>query len=169
MSLLVRAGTTLATLADSQPDTTGEDYSRPNRNPGHSPQVATGGRRRRPSILNAVLAGIGLWVATTAVFLPTGGDPAVVTNNVFVGLVIALAAGYNYYRAQNEVPPSPTVASLIVTLGLWLVVAAPAFEMGGAVFWSTFAAGFAVAGLAGYTVYEARTVRRIAHETFSRR
>ncbi|MFP8956168.1 hypothetical protein ACLI4Y_05525 [Natrialbaceae archaeon A-CW3] len=170
-TIVISVGLTNATrLADSQSDTTSERYRHPDRNPGgRSTQVAIGGRRRRPSILNVVLASIGLWVASTGVLLPTGGDFAVVTNNVLVGLVIALAAGYNHYRARNEVPPSPTVASLLVTLGLWLVVAAPTFDMSGAVFWSTFAAGLAVSGLAGYTVYGARSVRRISHEASSRR
>lgn len=125
-----------------------------------STQVANEERRRETPFLNVIIAGLGVWVLASPFVFSIAGQE-VLTNNVLVGLVIAAAGGYNYYRIQNDVPLSVAVASLLALLGIWLVVAAPLLGMTGAIFWSTLAAGLLVAVLAGYSTYEARAARSI--------
>lgn len=133
-----------------------------------STQIANEERRKQTPVLSAIIAGLGLWVALSGLLLDAGATSTAVTNNLLVGLVIALAAGYNYYRVRNDVPLSPVVASLVAILGLWLIVAAPALGMVGALFWSTFVAGLLVVGLSGWTVYSAREARSVTGEVRSR-
>ncbi len=76
-------------------------------------------------------------------------------NNVLVGAVILLAAGYNVYRLSNDIPLSVGVSTLVAVLGIWLIVSAALLGMLGSLFWSTLAAGLLVTGLSGYNAYEA--------------
>lgn len=134
-----------------------------------STQIANEERRKQTPVLSAIIAGLGIWVALSGLLLLDAGvTSTAVTNNLLVGLVIALAAGYNYYRVRNDVPLSPVVASLVAILGLWLIVAAPALGMVGALFWSTFVAGLLVVGLSGWTVYSARDARTVTGDVQSR-
>ncbi|ELZ21598.1 SPW repeat domain-containing protein [Natrinema limicola] len=127
-----------------------------------STQVATGERRRDTSVLSLLVAVIGVWVALSTVVFGTTAAP--LWNNVLAGLVIGVAAGYNYYRLTNDIPLSTAIASLVAILGIWLIVSAALLEMTGGPFWNTIASGLLVAGLAGYNAYEARDARTVATE-----
>ncbi|RQG97805.1 SPW repeat domain-containing protein [Natrarchaeobius chitinivorans] len=134
---------------------------------GHDPrdpstQVANEERRRDTPIISAVIAAIGAWVAISVLLFDVG--EASLWNNVLVGAIVFLAAGYNVYRIQNDIPISVGVSSLLAVLGIWLIVSAALLGMLGSLFWSTLASGLLVAGLAGYNAYEAREARTVATE-----
>ncbi|ELY76260.1 SPW repeat domain-containing protein [Natrinema pallidum] len=134
------------------------------RDPRDEPmQVATAERRRKTSVISLLVAVLGAWVALSVFVFRTA--PAPLWNDVLVGLVVFVAAGYNYYRVTNDVPISTGIASLIAVLGVWLIVSAALLGMVGGLFWSTLATGLVIAGLAGYNAYEAREARAVATET----
>ena len=125
-----------------------------------SAPVATEERRRNTSVVSLLVAALGAWVAlSTLVFETTSASR---WNNVLAGLVIAVAAAYNYYRLSNDIPLSTAIASLVAILGIWLIVSAALLELTGGLFWSTIAFGLLIAGLAGYNAYEARDARTVA-------
>jgi len=128
-----------------------------------STQVANEERRRKTSVLSLLVAVLGAWVALSVLVFETAAAP--LWNDVLVGLVISIAAGYNYYRLTNDIPLSTAIASLIAVLGIWLIVSAALFGMTGGLFWSTLAAGLLIAGLAGYNAYEAREARSVTTES----
>lgn len=128
-----------------------------------STQIANEERRRNTSFISALVAIIGAWVAVSALLFEVG--TATLWNNVAVGALVFLAAGYNVYRLTNDIPLNTAIATLVAILGIWLVVAPPLLEMAGGIFWSTIASGLLVAGLAGYNAYEAREARSVATET----
>ncbi|QLK27142.1 hypothetical protein HYG81_05920 [Natrinema zhouii] len=125
-----------------------------------STQVANEERRRKTSVRSLLIAVFGAWVALSVLVFETA--PAPLWNDVLVGLVVSLAAGYNYYRLTNDIPLSTGITSLTAVLGIWLIVSAALLEMTGGLFWSTLATGFLIAGLAGYNAYEAREARSVA-------
>lgn len=125
-----------------------------------STQVANEERRRKTSVRSLLVAVLGAWVALSVLVFETA--PAPLWNDVLVGLVVFLAAGYNYYRLTNDIPLSTGITSLTAVLGIWLIVSAALLEMTGGLFWSTLATGFLIAGLAGYNAYEAREARAVA-------
>lgn len=127
-----------------------------------STQVANEERRQKTSVVSLIVAALGLWVALSVLVFDTAAAP--LWNDVLVGLVVAAAAGYNYYRVINDVPLSTGIASLIAVLGIWLIISAALLGMTGGLFWSTLAAGLLIAGLAGYNAYEAREARTVATE-----
>ncbi|TYT60510.1 SPW repeat domain-containing protein [Natrialba swarupiae] len=167
-----------ATDTDSQeePTTTGADVDsgtgvgdHPDGGPDprdDSTQVANEERRRNTSIVSAIVAAIGAWVALSVLVFDVGG--ASLWNNVLVGAVILLAAGYNVYRLSNDIPLSVGVSTLVAVLGIWLIVSAALLGMLGSLFWSTLAAGLLVTGLSGYNAYEAREARTVATEPDTR-
>ncbi|THE65450.1 hypothetical protein D8Y22_08070 [Salinadaptatus halalkaliphilus] len=128
-----------------------------------STQIANEERRRKTSVISGIVAALGVWVAASVVVFDAG--ETALWNNLFVGIVIFLAAGYNGYRLSNDVPMSIGVATLVAVLGIWLIVSAALFGMLEMLFWSTIAAGFLIAGLAGYNAYEARETQTVATET----
>ena len=131
------------------------------RDPGNdSTQIASEERRRKTSVVSAIIAVIGAWVALSVLIYDVDG--ATLWNNVLVGAVVFAAAGYNYYRLSNDIPLSVGVASLVAVLGIWLIISAALFEMISGMFWSTVVSGLLVAGLAGYNAYEAREARTVA-------
>ncbi|WP_312909282.1 SPW repeat domain-containing protein [Natronosalvus caseinilyticus] len=163
-----RAPTPLEIMADRHTESTGSHRTMERDPRDESTQIANEERRKQTPILSAIIAGLGLWIAFSGLLLDARATSTAVTNNLLVGLVIALTAGYNYYRIRHDVPLSPVVASLVAILGLWLIVAAPALGMVGALFWSTFAAGLLVVGLSGWTVYTARDARTVTGDVRSR-
>ncbi|ELZ12083.1 hypothetical protein C478_10793 [Natrinema thermotolerans DSM 11552] len=128
-----------------------------------STQVASEERRRKTSVVSLLVAVLGAWVALSVLVFQSGGAPA--SNDVLVGLAVALAAGYNYYRVTNDIPLSPAIASLVALLGIWLIVSAALLGMTGGLFWSTLVTGLLIAGLAGYNAYEAREARTVATDS----
>lgn len=124
-----------------------------------SPLIASDDRRRNMAILTGIAAVIGAWVALSVLVYDVGA--ATLWNNVLVGAVVFLAAGYNFYRLNNDIPLSVGVAALVAVLGLWLIVAAAAFEMAGGLFWSTAISGLLVALLSGYDAYEGREAEAV--------
>lgn len=131
----------------------------PEREPrDESDRIVTEERRRDTAVVSGLVAVLGLWVALS-VFVY---DVAATTfwNNLLVGAVVLVAAGYNYYRQYNDVPTSMGVAALVTVLGIWLVVAA-GLGMSAGAFWSTLVTGLLIVGLAGYTTYEAREARAV--------
>ncbi|SDR16815.1 SPW repeat domain-containing protein [Natronobacterium texcoconense] len=139
------------------------------RDPGNeATQIASEERRRKTSVVSAIVAIIGAWVALSVLFYGVSG--AILWNNVLVGATVFVAAGYNYYRLANDIPLSAGVASLVAVLGIWLIISAALLEMPAGAgladspFWSTLVSGFLIAGLSGYNAYEAREARSVATE-----
>ncbi|EMA36800.1 SPW repeat protein [Halobiforma nitratireducens] len=131
-----------------------------------STEIANEERRRNTSLVSGIVAVLGLWAAASVLLYNVG--EAILWNNVLVGAVVFVAAGYNYYRLSNDVPLSVGVASLVAVLGIWLIVSAALLEMIGGMFWSTIVTGLLIAGLAGYNAYEAREARTVATEPEAR-
>lgn len=127
-----------------------------------STQVANEERRQKTSVISLLVATLGAWTALSVLVFQT--DAAPLWNDVLVGLAVAAAAGYNYYRVINDVPLSTGIATLVAVLGIWLIISAALLEMTGGLFWSTLATGLLIAGLAGYNAYEAREARTVATE-----
>lgn len=132
------------------------------RRPDESTQIASEDRRRNMALVSGIAAIVGAWAALSVLIYDVG--EATLWNNVLVGAVVFLAAGYNFYRMQNDIPLSLGVAGLVTLLGIWLIVAAALFGMTGGMFWSTIASGVLIAVLAGYNTYEAREAREVAGE-----
>jgi len=133
-------------------------------------QIANEERRRKISLLSAVIAIIGAWVALSVVALYDVSQAAF-WNNVLVGTVVFAAAGYNYYRLANDIPLSVGVSGLVALLGVWLIIAPALFEMPAGAgltdspFWSTLGSGLLIAALAGYNAYDAREARSVATDS----
>ena len=127
-----------------------------------STQVADEERRRNAALVSGVTAIIGAWVALSVLLYEV--TQASLWNNVLVGAVVFVAAGYNFYRLNNDIPLSVGVAALVALLGIWLIVAAAVFAMIGMLFWSTSISGLLIAALAGYNAYEAREARTVTAE-----
>ncbi|WP_241431472.1 SPW repeat domain-containing protein [Natrialba hulunbeirensis] len=125
-------------------------------------QIVSEERRRNISLISAVIAVLGLWVAAS--LLIYDAPEAAFWNNVLVGAVVFVAGAYNYYRLATDVPLSVGVATLAAVLGIWLIISAALFEMLGGLFWSTLATGLLVAGLSGYNAYEAREAQLVTGE-----
>ena len=125
-----------------------------------STMIASEDRRRSMSLVSGIAAIFGAWAALSVLIYDVG--ETTLWNNVLVGAVVFLAAGYNFYRMQNDIPLSLGVAGLVTLLGIWLIVAAAVFGMTGGMFWSTAISGLLIAVLAGYNTYEAREARQIA-------
>ncbi|SDJ49370.1 SPW repeat domain-containing protein [Natronorubrum texcoconense] len=143
--------------------------------PGRDPrddatQIANEERRRKVSVISAIVAVIGAWVVLSVVALYDVSQAAF-WNNVLVGSVVFLAAGYNYYRVVNDIPLSVGVSGLVALLGIWLIVSPALLEMQAGLglttspFWSTLGSGLLIAALAGYNAYDARDARRVATES----
>ncbi|WP_394295571.1 SPW repeat domain-containing protein [Natrialba magadii] len=127
-----------------------------------STQIVSEERRRNISLISAVVAVLGLWVAAS--LLIYDATEAAFWNNVLVGAVIFVAGAYNYYRLATDVPLSVGVATLAAVLGIWLIISAALFEMLGGLFWSTLATGLLIAALSGYNAYEAREAQLVTGE-----
>ncbi|MFC4245566.1 hypothetical protein ACFOZ7_00865 [Natribaculum luteum] len=153
--------------AETHTGTETEARTEPERSPrDESTQIASEERRRKTSIVSGIVSVIGAWVAISVLIYQV--PQAALWNNVVVGAVVFLAAGYNYYRLYNDVPLSVGVASLVTLLGIWLIVAAAILAMAGGLFWSTAVSGLLIAVLAGYNAYEAREARTVATEREAR-
>lgn len=160
-----------ASTSGTEPDPEGpqspdadRDRSRPSSRPesragetADEPEIATEQRRRITEVVTGFVAALGAWVAVS-VFLYEIGETAL-WNNVTVGALIALGAGYNYYRQANDTPSSLAISGLVAVLGLWLVASTGVFELTGGAFLNTAASGLLVVALAGYNAYEAREAR----------
>ena len=127
-----------------------------------STQVANEERRRNAALISGIAAIVGAWVGLSVLLYEV--TQAALWNNVLVGAVVFLAAGYNFYRLYNDIPLSVGVATLVALLGIWLIIAAALFEMLGMLFWSTSVSGLLIAALAGYNAYEAREARAVTAE-----
>ena len=143
--------------------------------PGRDPrddatQIANEERRRKVSVISAIVAVIGAWVVLSVVALYDVSQAAF-WNNILVGSVVVLAAGYNYYRVVNDIPLSVGVSGLVALLGIWLIVSPALLEMQAGLglttspFWSTLGSGLLIAALAGYNAYDARDARRVATDS----
>ena len=141
---------------------TGAEPEQAERRQDESTQIASEDRRRNMALVSGIAAIVGAWAALSVLIYDVG--EATLWNNVLVGAIVFLAAGYNFYRMQNDIPLSLGVAGLVTLLGIWLIVAAPLLEMTGGMFWSTIASGLLIAVLAGYNAYEAREAREVAGE-----
>lgn len=128
-----------------------------------STAIADEERRRKTSLLSIVIAALGLWVAASPLLFDVAASS--LWNNLLVGAVVFLAAGYNFYRLSNDIPLSTGVASLVAVLGIWLIISPALLEMTAGLFWSTLVSGLLIAGLAGYNAYEAREARSVATES----
>ena len=135
-----------------------------------STQVASEERRRKIPIVSAIIALIGAWVALSVVVIYDVSQAAF-WNNILVGAVVVVAAGYNYYRVSNDMSISVGVSGLIALLGIWLIIAPALFEMPAGLgliespFWSTLGSGLLIAALAGYNAYDARDAQSVATDS----
>ncbi|MFC4543372.1 SPW repeat protein [Halosolutus amylolyticus] len=127
-----------------------------------STRIASEERRRKTSLVSLIVAVLGAWVAVSVLIYDVAA--ATLWNNLLVGAVVFIAAGYNYYRLTNDVPLSVGGAALVALLGIWLIIAPALLGMGTGAFWSTLVTGLLIAGLAGYNAYEAREARTVATE-----
>ncbi|RQG91298.1 hypothetical protein EA462_04740 [Natrarchaeobius halalkaliphilus] len=144
------------------------DRSSDGRDPrAESTRVANEERRRNTAIVSAVVAAIGAWVALSVLVFDAGESS--LWNNVLVGGVVFVAAGYNTYRIRSDVPTSIGITTLVAVLGIWLIVSSALFGMLESLFWSTLVSGLLIAGLSGYNTYEAREAQAIASGTKSGR
>ncbi|WP_121741887.1 SPW repeat domain-containing protein [Natronorubrum halophilum] len=145
-----------------------DDPGRDNRD--DSTQIANEERRRKLSVISAIVAIIGAWVALSVVIVYDVSQAAF-WNNVLVGAVVFVAGSYNSYRLANDIPLSVGVSGLVALLGVWLIIAPALFEMPAGIgltespFWSTLASGLLIAGLAGYNAYDARDARSVATDS----
>ena len=134
-----------------------------------STRVANEERRRKVPVFSAVIALIGAWVALSVLLYDV--SQAAFWNNVLVGAAVFLAAGYNYYRVNDDQGLSVGVSGLVALLGIWLIIAPALFEMSAGAgltdspFWSTLGSGVLVAALAGYNAYDAREAQRVATDS----
>lgn len=102
---------------------------------------------------NVVLGG---WlIAVPFVFGATGVRR---WNDVLVGLVVVLVAGYNYSRSVRRRPLSRTGAGLVTILGTWLVVEPFIFGFVGPELWHNVVWGTIVASFGSYNAYVATLV-----------
>lgn len=162
---------TTDTPTESDGSTTGADSeperSRPSSRPdsrseegADGPEIVTEQRRRVTEFVTGIVAALGVWVAVSVLLYEIGGTA--LGNTVAVGALVALGAGYNYYRQYEDTPSSLAVSGVVAALGLWLVASAGVFELTGGAFLTATASGALIAGLAGYNVYEARNARDAA-------
>lgn len=128
-----------------------------------STRIASEERRRKTTLVSLIVALVGAWVAASVLLYDV--TQATLWNNVLVGAVVFVAAGYNYYRVTSDVPLSVGVAALVALLGIWLIVAPALLGMTAGPFWSTLVSGLLIAGLAGYNAYDAREARSVATES----
>ncbi len=128
-----------------------------------STQIANEERRRKTSVVSLIVALLGAVVALSVVVVDA--TQPTVWNNVLVGGGVFLAAGYNYVRLTRDVPTSILLTAVIAVGGVWLIIAPAALTMGGWPFWISLASGLLIAGLAAYTVYDAREARSIVADS----
>ena len=78
-------------------------------------------------------------------------------NDVLVGAVIALIAGYNYTRVRSGRPATAIGAGFVALLGCWLVVAPFVLGLGleGPALWTDVVVGTVVASFGSYNAYAA--------------
>lgn len=127
-------------------------------------RVANEERRQYTPILSGITVIVGLWIILSGfVYVTVGG--ATLWNTLFVGLVVVLAAAYNYYRQSNDIPLSVGVATLLVVLGLWLIASTIIFDMPPGFRWSTAASGLIIAVLGGYNAYSGREARAVTTDS----
>ncbi|WIV67461.1 SPW repeat domain-containing protein [Natrialbaceae archaeon AArc-T1-2] len=124
--------------------------------------IANDERRRNMSAISGIAAILGAWVALSVLIYDVG--EATLWNNVLIGAVVFLAAGYNFYRLNNDIPLSVGVSALVAVLGIWLIVATAVFGMAAGAFWSTAISGLLIALLSGYNAYEAREAETVVTE-----
>ncbi|MFC4988050.1 SPW repeat protein [Saliphagus infecundisoli] len=151
-----RSGPTPGPQPDGEPIAPDRERGRRGDRGGSRERPATD-RRRTGRIASGVAALLGAWVAVSA--FGYGMGAAALWNNVLVGAVIFLGAGYEYYRGLTGHPPTLGVAGLVALLGIWLIVAVAALGLAGGAAWSTAVAGLLVAVLSGYVLYESREAR----------
>lgn len=94
---------------------------------------------------------LGLWLIVAPFLL--GAPTADLWNDVIVGGLIAVLAGYNWYRTTQGEEVSTSGAALNSLLGLWLIAAPFVFGVSGALLWNDVIVGIIVASLAGYDIY----------------
>ncbi|SFC51532.1 SPW repeat-containing protein [Halobiforma haloterrestris] len=103
---------------------------------------------------------LGCWLITAAFVFAASGIAR--WNDVLVGTVVAIVAGYNYASVRSRRPASVTGAGLIAILGCWLVVAPFALGPGleGPALWNDVVTGTVMAGFGGYNAYVAAAAER---------
>lgn len=149
--------------ADREPTSDPGDRTATDTGPPGEPAESTGIDRRTRSYLSGIASLFGLWIALSP-FVYEGIAEMGTWNNVLVGAVIFIAAGYNFYRQYNATPANVGVSTLVALLGVWLVVAALALEMLDGAFWSTLVSGAIIAVLSGAVGYASRRARPVAGE-----
>ncbi|ELY63226.1 SPW repeat domain-containing protein [Natrinema versiforme] len=96
---------------------------------------------------------LGYWLLVAPFVL--GTSAAGRWNDIVVGAMVILVAGYNYTRAVSRRPISATGAGLVAVLGLWLVVAPFALGLKGVALWNDVVSGTLVASFGSYNAYVA--------------
>lgn len=94
---------------------------------------------------------LGLWLLTASF---TFGAPGIAQwNDVLVGCVILVVAGYNYFRERMQGILSRRAAAVNGLLGVWLLVAPFMYEISDILLWNDIIVGVGVTSLAMYNIY----------------
>ncbi|WP_457590063.1 SPW repeat domain-containing protein [Halalkalicoccus salilacus] len=76
-------------------------------------------------------------------------------NDLLVGGVIVIVAGYNFYSERTQGTINQRVAAINGVLGGWLIVAPFVYGLSGIALWNNVCVGVVVTSFAGYNVYAA--------------
>ncbi|WP_129113024.1 SPW repeat domain-containing protein [Halegenticoccus tardaugens] len=104
----------------------------------------------------AAAALLGLWAIASP--FAYGAGQAMTWSAVVVGALVALVAGYDFYRRTEAERLVTGGAALTALLGLWLLASPFVFETatGTGMFWSSVVVGVAIAALGAYNAYVGR-------------
>lgn len=110
----------------------------------------------------AITAFFGFWLVLAPFVL---GAPVIDQwNDVLVGSVILVTAGYNYSRERQGERLSRRVSSVNGLLGCWLLAAPFMLGVSSLLLWNDIIVGIGVVSLAMYNIYAApRIYRAKAH------
>ena len=108
--------------------------------------------------ITAVNGVLGLWLIA-APFL-VGSLAIDHWNDLLVGGVIVIVAGYNFYSERTQGTISQRVAAINGVLGGWLIVAPFVYDLSGIALWNNVCVGVIVTSFAGYNVYAAPRIGR---------
>lgn len=101
---------------------------------------------------------LGAWIAISPFAISSSSTG--MWNNVLVGLVILLIAGYNYARVSGGRSSIVGGMAIVALLGVWTVAAPFVFEIGSdTLLWSNGIAVLIALLVAGFVANDARQVR----------
>ena len=112
--------------------------------------------------MSALVALLGLWTVGSGIDAGSAGPAR--WGIVGLGVLVALAGGYNTVRQAMDVRPSISAGVWAVFCGLCLVLVGLVVETNQSLLWSPVASGTLIAVLAGYNSYRARERREVTRD-----